>query len=92
MTALRAAQNAFAGRSLPTSALDCLSPDRSTRTFLHNTYFLDVQYTMHFELARGINPVAIYCFVQSKINVVYDRMLKEVKRMIILAFPERKYC
>jgi len=45
-------------------------------------------YTIHFELARGITPAAIYCLLQSKIQVVYDRMLNEVKRMIILASLE----
>ena len=44
---------------------------------------------MHFELARGVNPAAMFCLVQHKIKDVYDRMLNEVKRMIILVSPER---
>jgi len=47
-------------------------------------------YTIHFELARGNNPAAIYCLVQNKIQSVYDRMFNEVKRMVILAL--REYC
>jgi len=46
-------------------------------------------YTIHFELARGVNPVPIYCLVRNKIQVVYDRMLYGAIRMIILASPER---
>jgi len=42
-----------------------------------------------FELSRGINLAAIYCLVRNKIQVVYDRMLKEVNNIIILASPER---
>jgi len=36
-----------------------------------------------------MNPAATYCLVQNKIQAVYHRMLNEVKRMIILASPER---
>jgi len=46
-------------------------------------------YTIHFQLAPGINPAAIYCLVQNKMQAAYDRMLNEVKRMIPLAAPER---
>jgi len=45
-------------------------------------------YTIHFKLARGINPAAIYCLVQNTIQVLNDRMLNEVTRIIILASPE----
>ena len=55
---------------------------------MHNTHFFQL-YTIHFELARGINPVAIYYLVQNKIQVVYDRMLNKAIRTIILASPER---
>ena len=47
-------------------------------------------YIIHFQLARGIKSAAIYGLVQNKVQVVYDRMLNEVKRIIILAFPEEK--
>jgi len=43
---------------------------------------------MHFKLARGVNLAAIYCLVQNKIQVAYDRMLNEVKGMIPLAATE----
>ena len=46
-------------------------------------------YTIHFELAPGRNPAVIYCLVQNKTQVAYDRMLNEVKRMIPLVSPER---
>jgi len=55
---------------------------------VHNTPFFQL-YTIHFELARGKNPVATYCLVRNKIQVVYDRMLNEVKGTIPLASPER---
>jgi len=51
--------------------------------------WLRILHTIHFELACGINPAAIFCPVQNKVQVVYDRMLNEVKRMNILASPER---
>jgi len=44
---------------------------------------------MHFKLACGTNPAAMYCLAKHKIEVVYDGMLNKVKRMIILASPER---
>jgi len=46
-------------------------------------------YTIHFELAPGRNPAAIYCPVQNKTQVAYDRTLDEVKRMYPLVAPER---
>jgi len=46
-------------------------------------------YAMHCELSRDIDPTSIYCLLQKKIQVVYDRMLNEVGRTNILAFPER---
>jgi len=35
-------------------------------------YFFQL-YAIHFELARGLNPAAIYCLVQNQIQVIYDR-------------------
>ena len=46
-------------------------------------------YTIHFELSPGRNLAAIYCLVQKKTQIAYDRTLDEVKRIYPLVAPER---
>ena len=46
-------------------------------------------YTIHFELAPGINSAAVYCLLQNKTQAVYAHVLDEIKRMIPLANPEK---
>src|SRR6218665_1169934 len=47
-------------------------------------------YTIHFELASGNNPVAVYCLVQNKDRPTYDiLLLQRLKILIPTANPQR---
>lgn len=46
-------------------------------------------YTIHFELRPGIVPAAVYCLVENKQRVTYERIIEQLKNLIPLASPDR---
>lgn len=46
-------------------------------------------YTIHFELAPGATPVALYCLLQSKTRATYENIINQIRTLIPSANPER---
>lgn len=46
-------------------------------------------YSIHFQLAEGVNPAGIYCLLPDKTRKTYDRLLEALVGLIPLAQPTR---
>jgi hypothetical protein len=45
-------------------------------------------YTIHFQLAGGINPAGLYALLENKTRATYTRLMEVVKSLIPDASPE----